>query len=378
MPQLDTILIKTASRCNLDCTYCYVYHGTDTSWQNQPKKLSDSTIESIIHKLHEFSTFQSKGFAIVLHGGEPLLLGMKKLEKLLTGLRQSLKPEKYPIGIQTNGILISGEFLDLCSSCDVSVSVSIDGVKETNDISRIYRNRKSSFDKTMQGIVKLREHRNSEFLFSGTITVIQPTSDPIETYRFLKSTGSPRLSFLLQDGNHESLPTGKQSFHSTEYGNWLVKLLDHYIDDPNPVKIRLFDDYLKLFLGGKTMKEGKGRSTFGILIIETDGEIRKNDTLRSSYDGVDKFVHQPNINTTSIQSIVDSEEFKSNVELQIPESKTCRECKLLKICGGGMPLYRWSKENEFCNPSVYCEDHKVLLWRMSSILGEKGIPTWHN
>ena len=38
--QLDTVLLKVASRCNLDCSYCYVYHMGDEAWRDQPDRCS--------------------------------------------------------------------------------------------------------------------------------------------------------------------------------------------------------------------------------------------------------------------------------------------------------------------------------------------------
>ncbi|MCZ5510163.1 hypothetical protein O5475_05465 [Escherichia coli] len=61
------------------------------------------------------------------------------------------------------------------------------------------------------------------------------------------------------------------------------------MEDSNPVPIKILDDILKIYLGGSPIKEGKGNNEFGILIIESDGEIRKNDTLRASFEGVDFF-----------------------------------------------------------------------------------------
>lgn len=110
---LDTILIKTASRCNLDCSYCYVYQGSDTSWKQQPKTMSVELIQAICTRLVEQSRKQEEGFAIVLHGGEPLLLGFKKLSILLRKLRRKLNHKYYPISIQTNGVLLTTKLLDL-------------------------------------------------------------------------------------------------------------------------------------------------------------------------------------------------------------------------------------------------------------------------
>jgi len=207
--RLDTLLIKVASRCNLDCSYCYVYQGQDQNWVNQPKRMSQGTIGSICNSLNQVISFQESGFAVVLHGGEPLLLGATRLEEMLSNLRMVLpNHHKYPIAIQTNGMLINDEILEICSRYKTSISVSLDGVKKANDIARFTHDGKSSFQKVVNGIDKLVSHPDRDFLFSGTLSVIQPTTSPIENYKYLKSIGSKSIDVLLQDGNHTYLPKG--------------------------------------------------------------------------------------------------------------------------------------------------------------------------
>ena len=373
MSEIDTILLKIASRCNLDCSYCYVYQGEDTSWKLQPKRMSNETILAIISRLVEISNVQIQGFAIVLHGGEPLLLGITKLRMLFSGLRNSLPCDKYPISIQTNGMLLTNEILNLCSEYRVSVSVSLDGIKQANDIARFDRKGKSSFDEVLKGIQMLAEHPNSDFLFAGTLSVIQPTVSAKSTYNFLRSLNTPSMDFLFQDGNHDRLPFGKSSFESTEYGEWLTEILSLYLTDKNPPKIRILDDLIKIILGGNPSKEGKGEHSFGILIIETDGEIRKNDTLRASFEGADFFKGRPNIKSTKIETIINSEEFLDYIKSPKPTSSECQNCELLSICGGGMPLYRWSHKSQFNNPSVYCRDHKLIISNILNALQNEGV-----
>jgi len=365
---LDTVLIKTASRCNLDCSYCYVYQSNDTSWKEQPKKMSFETIENVSFRIIEQAKKQEKGFAIVLHGGEPLLLGYEKIKLLITKLRSKLDFELYPISIQTNGILLTPDFLDLFSETKVSISVSLDGTKTANDIARIDHLRRSSFEETIKGIKLLESHFDSKFLFAGTLSVIQPTISPLKIYTFLKELNTPSMDFLLQDGNHDRLPIGKKNFNSVEYGTWIVQLLEIYLSDPKPVKIRFIDDLIKLYLGGSSIKEGRGKETFGILIIETNGEIRKNDTLRTSFDGADFFQVRKNISSTPLSEILESNEFHASRKLQFPTAQKCIDCSLLKVCGGGMPLYRWSSENGYDNPSVYCYDHQLIIQKIEQTL----------
>ena len=316
--QLDTVLVKTASRCNIDCSYCYVYQGPDTTWRFQPKRMRREVSSALRDRLVEQSKRQEAGFAIVLHGGEPLLLGFDELASLLRGLSSSLSPDRYPIRIQTNGTLLSEKLLDLFAETHTSVSVSIDGPRAANDLARIDHRGRSTWAATMQGIRLLSSHSESAFLFAGTLSVIQPTVDPKIVYEFLKKElGAPSMDFLLQDGNHDRLPPGKARFSSTEYGQWLKGLLDLYLADPSPVPIRYFDDIIKLCLGGASQKEGRGESPYGILIVETNGDIRKNDTLRASFEGADRFGSPWNVATTPLSTVIQSREYITYTNMQI-------------------------------------------------------------
>lgn len=64
------------------------------------------------------------------------MMGARRLEFLLTALRNSL-PMRYPISMQTNGMLLTPEIADLCSRFKVSISVSLDGPKPVNDRFRL-------------------------------------------------------------------------------------------------------------------------------------------------------------------------------------------------------------------------------------------------
>ena len=371
--RVDTVLVKTASRCNFDCTYCYVYRGPDTTWRLQPKRMDRDVLVAARDRLVEQAERQETGFAIVLHGGEPLLLGFTELAELLRGLRARLSAERHPISIQTNGALLSGRHLDLFAETRTSVSVSIDGPPEVNDLGRVDHRGESTYAATLRGIRRLASHPESAFLFAGTLSVVQPAADAGTVYEFLKRLGTPNMDFLLQDGNHERLPPGKSGFHSTEYGEWLTELLDVYLADPTPVPVRILDDLIKLCLGGMSRREGQGTDPYGILIIETDGEIRKNDTLRASFEGADRFDGGWNVVTASLSDVLSSREYHYYADIQLPISARCRGCELLSVCGGGMPLYRWSARRGYDNPSVYCRDHTVLIRHAVTRLREQGL-----
>lgn len=334
--------------------------------------MSFDVIKAISERLIRQACLQEAGFAIVLHGGEPLLLGYEGLSTLIKSLRDQLGPDRYPISLQTNGSLLNKDLLDLFSSQKVSVSVSIDGPQIANDLARVDLRGRSTFLKTVNGIDELLAHPDRSFLFAGTLTVIQPSTSATDTYKFLKQLGSPNMDFLLQDGNHEKMPFGKIDFNSTEYGSWLCELFDCYVADPSPVPVRFFDDIIRLLFDVPSIKEGRGVESYGILIIETDGEIRKNDTLRASFDGADFFSERWNICSTEISHVLSSREFLDYAQMQIPIADECAKCDYFYVCGGGMPLYRWGNSHAYNAPSVYCKDHMMIIDAITKRLASEG------
>ena len=104
--QIDTVLVKVASRCNINCSYCYVYNMGDEGWRDMPNFISRDTVFALAKALAQLSTDQSRPFATVFHGGEPLLLGARRLEFLLKTLRASLPPA-HVLCMQTNGMLLT-------------------------------------------------------------------------------------------------------------------------------------------------------------------------------------------------------------------------------------------------------------------------------
>lgn len=332
----------------------------DAGWADMPNQISRETARAVTRTLGGLSRLQKRPFAVVLHGGEPLLLGPQKLRYLISMLR-SVVPAGCAVSLQTNGILIGDEILDLCSETRTTISVSLDGPRHVHDRFRVGHTGQGTYDKVLSGIERLRSHPDAKFLFTGLLAVIDPDSDPAEVYRFFKSLDPPSVDFIYRDGNHSRLPYGKSSIHSTEYGWWMSKLLDVYLADPTPIRIRILDDMIKLMLGGVGTKDGVGLTDYGVLIVDTDGSITKNDTLKSSYDGADRFNEKWSVHTHDLAEVLGSPEFAEYHRMQRPASKTCLSCPELRVCGGGMTLHRWRDDSGYDNPSVYCADQTLLI-----------------
>ncbi|MDB5580827.1 MAG: radical protein [Bradyrhizobium sp.] len=362
MVPIDTVLVKLASRCNLDCDYCYVYNMGDDAWRLQPKRMADETVEAVARQLAHLVNEQQMPLSVVFHGGEPLLVGPGRFEAICRTFRSHLGAASG-LHLQTNGLLLTSAMIDICAAQDVGISISIDGPAAVHDRHRLDRRGQGSHARVVEAIDRLIAHPAGVDLFSGLLAVIELEADPAEVYQFLKSTGTPSIDLLYRDGNHDHLPTGKASALSTEYGDWMVRLMDTYLADRQPIRVRVLDDMLRLILGGRSRKEGVGLAEYGILVIDTDGTITKNDTLKSAA-GEDRFRTSASVLNDDLVAFVASRDFADYHMAQRPSAPACLSCPELAVCGGGMPTHRWSAQNGLNNPSVFCADQKHLIQAM--------------
>ena len=249
MLEIDTVLIKAVSRCNINCRYCYVYNMGDTSWAGMPKEMSSATMVAVASALGELTHIQHRRFAVVLHGGEPLMLGPAKLDFLLTALRKVL-PINYPCSIQTNGMLITEPILDVCAKHHTSLGISIDGPGHIHNRHRVDHRGNDTHRQVLEGLARLRRHRDAHFLYTGVLAVIDPTSNPQEVYSFFKELDPPSIDFLYRDGNHTQFPPARRQCNRRSMVAGSAQLLDIYLADPTPIPIRVLDDMIEARVRG--------------------------------------------------------------------------------------------------------------------------------
>lgn len=114
-----TIMLKmVGTACNMCCQYCYEHVS-----QNERKvTLSAEDVKIYLKKYVDY-----KHVFIVFHGGEPLLAKIDEVREILKFIRHNFKYE-YRVQFQTNGTLLSDEWITLFCEYEpnISLSVSID------------------------------------------------------------------------------------------------------------------------------------------------------------------------------------------------------------------------------------------------------------
>ncbi|WP_235438723.1 radical SAM protein, partial [Streptomyces yangpuensis] len=125
-------MLKTRSRCNLACTYCYVYEMADQGWRDQPVVMAAATATRAAQRIAEHAAaHELPRVDLVLHGGEPLLTAPAALAAPVEAVRAALAATaprtRVTATVQTNGTLITRGRLAALAAAGIRVGVSLDG-----------------------------------------------------------------------------------------------------------------------------------------------------------------------------------------------------------------------------------------------------------
>lgn len=361
---INSYVVKVASRCNLACSYCYEFFAHDQSWMSRRNRMPPETALILGKRICEHAqTFSLESVTVLLHGGEPLLLGIKGLEEIVSAINQGINDQVHvDYGIQTNGILIDHAFLDWARQNNINIGVSCDGAPGLGDIRRIDHSGKPSGADLEKSLVMLKGHPN----FSGLLSVINPSIDPVATWKYLSSWGPPLVDFLLPHHTWDA-PPYDLTRSTPIYGEWLAKIFDEWFTNgPHQVRIRYFEEIISRSMGSAGSLESLGEEPVSILVVNVDGEYEGVDSLKASRP--DAWITGMNIFTSRISDVFEDEliSLRQSGALQLADK--CKTCHLRKPCGGGYLPHRFHSETGFKTPSVFCADIMLLTEHIQQYL----------
>jgi uncharacterized protein len=363
---LDWIILKIAQRCNLNCTYCYVFNRGDVSWKSRPPTISNEVLDKLSLRIATHCDQYGIGkFVVELHGGEPLLVGKSRMQEILDRLRA--RNSNLTFIMQTNGLLLDEEWLRLFDANGIRFGLSLDGPAAIADTQRIRHDGSGSTVELLEIINRLRSSGDMfDRLNSGILCVINPQINGGELVRWYCENGFKGFDFLLPDGNYVNLPFGWSG--PGPYLRFLLEAFDQWygMGDAAP-QIRMFEVMVLGLFGVRPTLDSFGGDLKRLCVVESDGAIGVIDTIRLCGG---RFANDSlNIFTSPLDAHVRHFDLDA---LQEPCRK-CQECAYFGACGGGYLPHRFDGLG-FSNPSFYCgalydlADH--IRQRMSDDLPE--------
>lgn len=298
------VLVKLASRCNINCTYCYWFR--DAQVYEKPAVLTLEAEDAFCLRLEEhIREFNLPVFLLVFHGGEPLLFPKRRFDALQKKLGDIEQRTGCVIkrGVTTNGILVDEEWVELFKTHDVDVTVSLDGPADINDKYRVD--------------------------FKGQFDILPP------------------------DATHADNPP--------PISDYFIKLFDVWFDKyaEKGVRIDTLDAMIRGLAGQLSLSDTIGLGPIETVTLMADGSLEPLDVLRIAGDG--STASKTHVRSHAIKDVENDPVWREAFEASTTLCETCQKCEYLDACGGGHLAQRWSTERRFDNPSVYCESWKRIF-----------------
>lgn len=140
MGKVKVFMLITNENCNLNCTYCYEHHKSNSY-------MSFETAKNIIDNELK-NALSTETYEIEFFGGEPFL-NFPLIKEIVDYIQTKYHNLKVYFNASTNGTLVHGEIKKwLTDHKNVfSPGLSLDGTKEMHDTNRPFKkNHKGSFD----------------------------------------------------------------------------------------------------------------------------------------------------------------------------------------------------------------------------------------
>lgn len=295
--------------------------------------------------------------APVIHGGEPLLLKFEDLERILNLVHEEFGHS----GVQTNGLLIKDEHLDLFKKYKTHVGFSLDGDLPQTNFGRWNADPTLPLNAVENGTRLVLQNMKLCTMVGINISVITILRRYNAAPHLLPSL--KRFLFRLKDEFHctdvrtnegivydyERFPFEELS--PGELGYAFVYLADLCLEDSTLIWSP-FRDVVDLLLGYKEQTCGFGEcdpwKTSSEITICEDGHIGCCLKTGGSVDGL-------NMLAADLHSYE-----RYSALLQVPEEfGGCKGCKFWTICKGGCP--GTGIGNDWRNRTRFCESWKVLF-----------------
>jgi len=274
------------------------------------------------------------------HGGEPCLLGLDYLRRIVAFERKHQPPNRSIVnGIQTNGTLLDEEWCRFLAAEGFAVGISLDGPKALHDLHRVTKNQDSAFDQAIRGYTLLQRHQVS----SEVLCVVNADNvhHPLQVYRFFKELQAQYITFLPlvepQPGSQGGV--SQRTVPPDAFGDFLCTIFDEWKrQDIGRVKVQLFEEAARTAFGQEhtlcILREICG----DVPVVEHNGDFYSCDHF------VDAEHRLGNIGETSLVDLLESPTQRAFGQAKLDTlPDTCRACEVREMCNGGCPKNRFAQ-----------------------------------
>ncbi len=321
--------------CNLDCHYCYYLAKERLYPDVRTFRMPDDLLEAYI--VQQIAATPGDEITFSWHGGEPTVLGLEYFRRIVELQRRHCPAGKRVAnGIQTNGVLLTGDWARFFAAERFAVGLSLDGPQDLHDAYRVTKDQRPSHRQVMQGYRLLRRHGVAVDLLC--VVHAGNVRHPREVYRFFKEIGAQYLSFipLVEPRPDAEGGVSARTVPAEAFGAFLCAIFDEWVrHDIGRIIVQIFEEAARPALGlGHSLCIF--RPTCGdVPVVEHNGDFYACDHF------VTPTHRLGNIRDTPLADLLDSPAqgaFGQAKQTTLP--RYCQACDVLAMCNGGCPKDR--------------------------------------
>lgn len=322
-------MIKPASsNCNMRCRYCFYHSLAENRSEFSFGMMQEKTARALIDQALDFAAGDSIYFAF--QGGEPTLIGLEFYRFFVAYVqKRNLRHSIIYYSLQTNGTTLDEEWAEFFRDNGFLIGLSLDGDQNANRY-RVDADRKYTFPRVMQAVKLLQDY---EVDFNILTVVTGYTADHIEEiYRFFTSNGLRYLQFIpclrpFGDTQESDLYMTRE-----QYTQFLIRLFQLYVKDymaGRYTSIRLFDNWVRLFLGQPCEQCGVNGHCSHQFVVEAGGNVYPCD-----FYCLDEWL-LGNVHETTLREMAHSKRAEAFIRESLTIPEACRTCGFYRVCRAG-------------------------------------------
>ncbi len=312
-------------------------------------------LELIVKKALDFADGECN---FAFQGGEPTLAGLDFYKKLVEFEKKyNIKKVKINNAIQTNGILIDGNWAEFLASNNFLVGLSLDGTKDINDDLRQDVQDRGTFSRIMNAAELFNRYKvEYNILFVVSSSVARHVRS---IYSFFSKKNFRYLQFIPCIEPLNEKPGGYNfSLTPDMFAIFLKTLFDLWYEDirkGNYISIRYFDNLIDILAGQQPEICGMSGNCSCQIIVESNGGVYPCD-----FYVIDEW-YLGNIKDKGFEELKYCENGKRFVEASKPIDPECLECKWMNLCKGGCRRYREPFTEGLPQLNYYCQSYKEFF-----------------
>jgi uncharacterized protein len=356
-PRVRLLIVQPTPFCNINCTYCYL------SSRSSRATISEHTLENLFKKLFA-SGWVSRRLELAWHAGEPTVLPISFYRNAFA-IIDRFRPRDVEVchAFQTNATLLNKEWCDFFRDSSVRVGVSVDGPQRINDLNRLSRAGRSTFDRTIAGIRLLR----AELIPFHVITVLSRESmrSAEELHNFYTEEGIEHVGFNVDEseGEHVSdLKAGPETWQA--YQDFLAEFWAIAARHGKIRSIREIDYMLRAVYQRPLVQVDPGSrrgnmlvEPFAVLGADHNGNLATFSPElmgQSNADYNDYIIG--NVNTDLLADVPNNPVLTRMAADIAAGVALCRsQCGYFDVCGGGEPVNKMAENGTFASAATsYC------------------------